>query len=229
MWNDQLAALPSHLHVVAVDLPGFGGTPLGGDVMTMASAASRCVEALQEGGIDRAVVCGVSMGGYVSFELWRRHRDRVVGLILANTRAEADTEEGRARRHEVAELVRREGSEAILEPMRVLLSEQAPADLWDRVAEIVASQPRKAIAAASLGMAERPDSRPDLPGIDVPTLVITSTGDRLITPDISSPMADAIPEAKLEVIDRAGHLSNMEAPGEFNELLLAHLARCGLQ
>ena len=77
-------------------------------------------------------------------------------------------------------------------------------------------------------MAERPDSTDDLPGIDVPTLVITSTGDTLIPQEATSPMAEQVPGARLEVIDGAGHLSNLEAPDEFNRLLREHLARCGV-
>lgn len=77
-------------------------------------------------------------------------------------------------------------------------------------------------------MSERADSRPDLPGIDVPTVVITSSGDQLIAPEISAPMAEAIPNAELVVIDGAGHLSNVERPNEFNRALEDHLGRCGL-
>jgi pimeloyl-ACP methyl ester carboxylesterase len=92
---------------------------------------------------------------------------------------------------------------------------------------MIADQPAEAIAAASLGMAERPDSTPDLAGIDVPTLVITSTGDTLIPRDVSAPMADEIPGALLAVIDGAGHLSNLERSDEFTRLLDDHLTRCG--
>jgi len=93
---------------------------------------------------------------------------------------------------------------------------------------LIADQPAASIAAASVGMAERPDSTPDLAGIDVPALVITSTGDTLIPPDVSSPMAGQIPGARLEVIEGPGHLSNLEAPEEFNRLLELHLERCGI-
>ena len=108
-----------------------------------------------------------------------------------------------------------------------MLSADAPAELWERVKEIVRAQPASSIAAASLGMAERPDSTPDLATIDVPTLVITSTGDTLIPPDATTPMGDQIRGGRVEVIERAGHLSNLEAPAEFNRLLRDHLARCG--
>ncbi|MFN2545055.1 MAG: alpha/beta fold hydrolase [Actinomycetota bacterium] len=228
MWEEQVRAIADRVPCVAVDLPGFGGSDPAGEVMTMAVAAERCTDELDRAGMNRAVVCGLSMGGYVTLELWRRHRDRILGLVLANTRAEPDAEEGRKRRREVADLVLAEGPAAILDSMRALVSLDAATETWERVADIVMRQPAEAVAAASRGMAERPDSRPDLPGIDVPTLVITSSGDRLIAQDTSAPMAEAIPEAELAVIEGAGHLSNMEQPEEFTRLLEIHLERCGL-
>jgi 3-oxoadipate enol-lactonase len=228
MWEDQVSALQNDVPVVAPDLPGFGQAPPDGDVMTMEVAAARCAEALDEAKLDRAVVCGLSIGGYIALELWRRHRARFAGLVLANTKAEADAEEGKRRREQLAALVREKGTESILQGMRTLISAGASAELWDRVAAVIRKQRPDAIAAASLGMAARADSRPDLPGIDVPTLVITSTGEQLIPPDVTSPMADVIPDARLEVIEGAGHLSNMEASGDFNRALQEHLGRCGL-
>ena len=229
MWDEQLRALDGGVAVVAVDLPGFGGTPLEGDVTTMAVAARHCLEELDRAGLQRAVVCGLSMGGYVALDLWRSARERIVGLVLANTRAEADTEEGKQRRRTIAETVRREGMVAILDSQRALVSPSVSDDVWERVASLVASQPPESVAAMSLGLAERPDSRPDLPTIDVPTLVVTSTDDQLIDPALSRSMADGIPGAELAVIEGAGHLSNMERPDEFNGLLLSHLERCGLR
>jgi 3-oxoadipate enol-lactonase len=226
MWEPQLGALGDSVPVVAPHLPGFGGSAPAGDVMTMGAAADRCLEALATAGLDRAVVCGLSMGGYVAFELWRRSRERVVGLVLANTRAGADSEEGANGRRALTERLISQGSDFLVEEPPPLLSDGASEDLRQRVREMIAGQPAASIAAASLGMAERPDSTPDLGGIDVPTLVVTSDGDRLIPPDVSSPMADQIPGAELAVIDGAGHLSNLEAAGAFDELLAHHLERC---
>ncbi|MDP9342881.1 MAG: alpha/beta hydrolase [Actinomycetota bacterium] len=228
MWEPQVSALRVSVSMVVPNLPGFGGTPPAGDVMTMAAAARRAVEALDEAGLDRAVVCGLSMGGYVALELWRSARDRVAGFVFANTRAGADDEAGAERRRALAERLRSEGNGFLVEQPPPLLSASAPDELWDRVKGIIAAQPADAIAAASLGMAERPDSTPDLAGIDVPTLVVTSTGDTLIPADATTPMADAVPDARLEVIEGAGHLSNLEAPEEFTRLLEEHLRRCGL-
>lgn len=229
MWEPQLSAFSSGgLPVVAPHLPGFGGTESSGEVMSMAAAAERCLAELDRAGVERAVVCGLSLGGYVALELWRRAPERFAGLVLSNTRATADSAEGAASRRALAERLRNEGNGFLVESPPPLLSAGAPAELWSLVRGIVADQPAEAIAAASLGMAERPDSTPDLPRIDVPALVVTSSGDTLIPPEATTPIADQIPGAELAVIEGAGHLSNLESAGEFNDLLEAHLERTAL-
>ncbi|MGZ8565606.1 MAG: alpha/beta fold hydrolase [Actinomycetota bacterium] len=224
MWG----ALATGHRVVAPNLPGFGGTP-GPDagVLTMSLAARACSDALDRADLDRAVVCGLSMGGYVAFELWRTARGRVAGLILANTRAEADSAEAAASRRTLAERLRTEGNVVAGQPPP-LLSPDAPVELQEQVRSWIADQPPHAIAAAALGMAERPDSSVDLPGIDVPTLVITSDADALIPQEISAPMADEIPGSRLEVIGGAGHLTVLERPDVFARLVHEHMTACGI-
>jgi 3-oxoadipate enol-lactonase len=229
MWEAQLSAFSGVLPVIAPHLPGFGGTEPAGETMTMGAAADQVLAELDRAGVDRAVVCGLSMGGYIAFELWRRARHRFAALILANTRAEPDTEEAAAGRRAFAERLRREGNGFLVETPPPLLSQGAPEDLWAYARRLIADQPADAIAAASLGMAERPDSRPDLPGIDVPTLVITSTDDTLIPSAVSAPVADAIPGATLLVIEGAGHVSNLEQPDTFSGALEEHVERAGLR
>jgi pimeloyl-ACP methyl ester carboxylesterase len=213
---------------VAPDLPGFGMAPLVGTATTMGIAADHCLAAADAAGLDRFVVCGLSMGGYVTFEIWRRARDRVAGLVLANTRAGADTPEAAAGRRDLAERLGREGN-VLAENPPPLLAEHAPEELQQRVKGWVADQSAEGIAAASLGMAERPDSTGDLGGIDVPTLIITADGDRLIPADLTTPMADQIPGARLEVLPGVGHLTNVEAPDRFTALLRDHVAACGIR
>jgi len=227
MWQPQLAAFDGGLPVVTPHLPGFGGSGSAGERMAMGAAAERCLSELDRAGIDRALVCGLSMGGYVALELWRAAPARFTGLVLANTRAGADTEEGAAGRRALAERLLSEGSGFLVENPPPLLSDGASDDLKGRVRAMISEQPAAAIAAASLGMADRPDSTPDLAQISVPSLVITSTLDALIPAAVSSPMAEQIPGAELAVIEGAGHLSNLEAPEEFNRLLQLHLERCG--
>jgi len=227
MWAPQLEVLAADLPVAAPSHPGFGGTPGGSTVTTMGACADRALAAMDEAGIDRAVVCGLSIGGYVTFELWRRARERFLGMVLANTRAVADTPEAAEGRLTLAARLRAEGNILAAEPP-ALLAPDAPDDLRERVRSLVADQPAEAIAAALVGMAERPDSTSDLPGIDVPTLVITSTADQLIAPEVSLEMASQIPGAKAHTIEGVGHLTNLEAPDVFNDLLAEHLAACGL-
>src|SRR5918995_2434419 len=228
MWQPQLSALPNDVPVVAPNLPGFGGSEQTGAVMSMRMAAERTLSELDRAAVDRALVCGLSMGGYVAFELWRRSRDRVLGLVLANTRAVADTPDAANKRRALAERLRAEGNVLAVEPP-LLLADDAPAELFERVRAWIADQTPEAIAAAALGMAERPDSTPDLATIDVPTLVLISTEDRLIAPEISAEMAALIPQGRLETIEGVGHLSNLEAPEAFDAALLEHLATSGLR
>jgi pimeloyl-ACP methyl ester carboxylesterase len=213
-------AVPNH--------PGFGGGSVP-DVMTMELAAANALRALDDASIDRAVVCGLSMGGYVALELWRRSRDRVAGFVFADTRAGADSEEGAANRRALAARLLAEGKGFFADGPAGLLGEEASPETRAFVRSIIADQPAEAIAAASLGMAERPDSTPDLPGIDVPTLVIAGSLDILIPPAVTAEMAEQIPGARLQLLEGAGHLSNLERPGDFTGLLSEHLQRVGLR
>ncbi len=224
MWEQQRLGATT----IAPDLPGFGMTASAGPTMTMALAADHCLQAADAAGLERFVVCGLSMGGYVTFELWRRARDRIAGLVLANTRAGADSPEAAAGRRDLAERLRSQGNVLAANPPP-LLAEHAPEELQQRVKGWVADQSAEAIAAAALGMAERPDSTGDLAGIDVPTLVITADGDRLIPADLTTPMAEQIPGARLEVLQGVGHLTNVEAPDHFTGLLREHVTACGVR
>lgn len=226
MWNRQVEGLSSTAPVVTVDLPGFGGAPAAEPEGWMDEAADRAAAALNGTGIDSVVVCGLSMGGYVAFSFLRRHRDLTAGVIFANTRADADDEAGRERRRGLAERVRAEGNGFLVESPPPLLSESAPDSLWQEVRTLIERQSPEGIARGSLAMAARVDSTPDLAGIDVPALVITSSGDTLITPDISRRIADGIPGSEFAQIDGAGHLSNIEAPDEVNRLVAEHVERC---
>jgi 3-oxoadipate enol-lactonase len=228
IWERQMDAFAVRLPVATPSLPGFGGTEPAGEIMTMASGAERCIAELDRAGIDRAVVCGLSIGGYVAFELWRRVPARIAGFVLSNTRAVADSEEALANRHRLAQRLRTEGSGFFLDDLPPLIAEDASEELRSWVRGVIAEQPADSIAAALLGMAERPDSTLDLPGIDVPTLVITSDLDAMVPPEASLAMAALIPGSVTAVLEGFGHLTSLEAPEEFTGLLAEHLSACGL-
>ncbi len=222
MWAPQVGLFGPGVPVVAPSLPGFGGEPSADEVMTMAASAEHVANAARAAGITSAMVCGLSMGGYVALELWRQQPDLVAGFVLANTKAEADDPAAKERREQLAVRLRAEGSRFLVETPPPLLSQGAHPVLQQLVRNIIAAQQAESIAAATLGMAARPDSTPDLERIDVPTLVISSSGDTLIPSAATQPLATGIPGARFEVTGEVGHLSNLEAPPAFNTLLYEH-------
>ena len=243
MWQPQLAGLAGSCRLLAPDLPGFGGSPpwpavasadRGGGVggggaaaaCRMEDMAAAAVARLDEAGVAAAVVCGLSMGGYVALALYELFRDRVRGLVLADTRAGADDEAGRGRRLESARAVESGGPPALpalassLVPR--LIAPRTRTARTELVAwlhrEIAAARPA-GIAAAQRGMAERPDRTSLLPGIAVPTLVVVGEEDEITPRAESLILRDRIPGARLATIAGAGHLSSLEQPEAWNGAL----------
>jgi pimeloyl-ACP methyl ester carboxylesterase len=180
--------------------------------------------------IERAVIGGISMGGYVALSLLRRHPERICGLALVDTRAGADTPEGRRARDDMADLARRAGPVGVVRQMLPkLLSTAARLEqpgLADRVERIGAGASLDGVLGALAAMKERPDSFPLLSGIEVPTLVLAGREDELTTPADARAMADAIPNARLHVLPGAGHLSSLERPDDVTAALRELVARC---
>lgn len=228
IWDDQLAAVPEGWHFLAPDLPGFGGTPPVGGTLTMERTADELVVFLEERGIHRAVVCGLSMGGYATLALWRRHATRVRALVLADTRAVPDTPQARAGRYESAARARSNGVRVVAEAMLPgLLSARTRAtrpDVVGRLVAIMEAASVEGVAGALEGMAERPDSTSLLDTIDVPTLVLVGDADTLTPPCEAELLAERIPAATLRVIPGAGHVTCMEEPETFNRELRAFLS-----
>lgn len=230
MWEPQIAAFSGSHRCLAPDFPGFGASELPGEgASRMDDFATDAVALLDHLGISRAVVCGLSMGGYAALALWERHPERIRGLVLADTRSGADAPEGRERRLALAERVLTEGSGFLAGEMPAKLLgastlEQRP-ELRRTIAEWSAGARPAGVAAASRGMAERPDRTGLLAGLSVPVLVVVGEEDTLTPPEESRSMAERIPGAELVVIPGAGHLSSLERPEAFNEALRRFLRR----
>jgi 3-oxoadipate enol-lactonase len=217
MWEDQIDALATRLRVIAPDLRGFGATARGLGASSLDQHADDLAGLLDQLGIEKATVAGLSMGGYISFALLRQHPARIERLILADTRAGADSEEARQAREKNAQLAEAQGAGAIAEQMLPkLLSAGAPAEVRDEVRKIIEANDRAGLAAALRAMAARPDSTPLLATIDVPTLIIVGGEDALTPPSESRAMHAAIAGSRLVEIPGAGHLSNVEAPDAFS-------------
>jgi pimeloyl-ACP methyl ester carboxylesterase len=229
MWDQQVAAVRTHCRAITVDLRGFGQTdaPAGHYAMDqMASDVRGLMTALE---IDRAVLVGLSMGGYISLALYRNYPDAVQALVLADTRASADTHHGRERRLESAQRAERDGATAIADDMIKLLLGRTTLDsrpsVVERVRRMIEANSSRGIAAAQRGMAERRDSTYILAGIDFPTLIIVGAEDTLTPVSEAESLRDGIRGARLEVIDGAGHLSNLEQPEKFNSVLIDFIGR----
>jgi 3-oxoadipate enol-lactonase len=215
MWRATAPALASRCQVIAPDLRGFGGSELGDGKHSIADMADD-VSALLDGlGIGRAAVGGLSMGGYVALAFAHRHASRLDRLILADTRAAADTDKARAGRADAIALVEREGVAALVErQLAALLSASASEAIKQQVRELGQQRP-EGVCAAIRALRDRPDRRSELAAIACPTLVIAGEEDSISPPDEMAELAAAIPNARLARIPGAGHLSNLEKPGEF--------------
>jgi pimeloyl-ACP methyl ester carboxylesterase len=225
MWREQSEVLSATFRVIAPDLRGLGETPLG--VLTaatmdeMAEDAAALLDSLKVG---RAVLGGLSMGGYVAFEFFRRFPERVRALVLADTRPQGDDDDGKRTREENAQKVLREGVRPLVDSMLPkLLSastrERRP-DVVGRVSAMMLAVRPEGAAAALRGMAVRRDQTELLSRIDVPTLVIVGTEDSITPPLDAEAMAAKIEGARLVRVEGAAHLSNVERPEEFNRALL---------
>ncbi len=230
MWAPQREVLGADWRVLCPDQRGFGGTPLpAGDEPSMDLLADDVAAMLDARGVDQPVVLGgLSMGGYVAMAFWRRHRERVAGLVLADTKAGADPPAAVENRMRIAREVVAAGSSAQLvdELLPQLLGSTTHSDrplVRGRVKALVESAPAYAVAWAQQAMASRPDSFETLRTVDVPALVIVGEEDSLAPPSDARAMADAIPGAQLVSVEGAGHLSSLEAPDAFNAALSSFL------
>lgn len=226
MWLDVTDLLPGDPTVLAPDLPGFGASPAGEDVAqglgapagtpSLDVAADAVAAVLRAAGVDRAVVAGLSMGGYVTLALLERHPDLVAGLGLIDTRSTPDDDAARARRLDVAETVLAQMRVDAVFGMRTAVlgatNRVARPDLVDRVEGWIRDQGPAAVAWAQRAMAARPDRTAVLAGFAGPAAVVVGEEDELAPPAAAQHMVDVLSDVELTVVPRAGHLTSNESP-----------------
>ena len=229
MWIQQLAGLAKIRTAVAVDLRGHGlSNVLSGGDFSMDLFADDVVKTLDAIGADQADFAGLSMGGYVLFSIWRRHPDRVRSLIFIDTKAEADTEEGKAGREKTAEMVASQGLDPLFEQLGPKLTGSSPSqEVHDRLKTMFMNTAPEVAAADSLAMRDRPDSVGDLESIKVPVLWIHGEEDNLMPLEGARASAEKVPGARFVSIPGGGHVSPIENPEAVNAAIADFLKSQG--
>jgi 3-oxoadipate enol-lactonase len=222
-WCPVAESLSPRYRLILPDLRGHGESGVGEGPATMDKHAADLARVMNDAQVARAPMIGVSIGGYVLFEFWRRHRDRVAALALCNTKASADGAEARAGRLQAANDVLERGTEPFLESsiprlMGKTTRETRP-DLVDGALRMMRQMSPEDIAQVQRGMAARPDSVDTLKTINVPTLLVTGDEDILTGVNEAELMRQHIAGSQLRVIPKAGHYSAWEQPEEVTKLL----------
>ncbi len=230
MWLRQVEGVPDGWRALAPDLRGFQHSRRGGapPARHVRDHAADLIDLLEAESAGPAVLVGLSMGGYVALECWRQRPDLVRGLVLADTRAEADTDEARAKRREMQALAEAHGASAVADAMMPKLlgatTQTREPHLATEVRRLIEANPPDAIVDALEALATRPDSRDTLASITCPTLVLVGEEDELTPPTMAQTLADGIAGATLIRIPHAGHLSNLEQPEAFERALFGWVA-----
>jgi pimeloyl-ACP methyl ester carboxylesterase len=223
LWLPAAQALTSRYRLILPDLRGHGESDIGEGAAAMEKHAADLARVMDETDVGRAVFCGVSIGGYVLFEFWRRYRARVEGLVLCDTRSQGETPESRATRLKSAADVLEQGTEKFIDGMiprvfgKTTLATRP--DLIDGARRMMLKMSANDVAQVQRGMAERPDSTPTLKTIDVPTLILIGEEDALTTVADGESMRQNIPGSQFKVVAKAGHYAVWERSEEVGKVL----------
>ena len=227
LWKEQVAALSAGHRVIAPDLRGFGESEASDGTATMSRMAQDVALLLDHLEIARATIAGLSMGGYVALAFYKQFASRVRALILADTRAQADSDEAKQTRAQQAEKALTEGMAGIADAMlpKLLTPDTVSKrpEIVKRVRDMMLKTKPEGAAAALRGMAGRDDQTSLLPKITVPTLILVGAEDAITPVADSEQMHQAIAGSRLVVLENAGHVSNLERTDEFNQALIDFL------
>ncbi|MGC9328058.1 MAG: alpha/beta fold hydrolase [Candidatus Hinthialibacter sp.] len=232
MWDHQVKGLENTIRVIAPDTPGFGNSDRLSEKPSMRAYVNSWLQFLDDREIEQAVFGGCSMGGYILFELWRQAPERTAGLILWDTRADADAPDARENRLQTIEEVQANGPASLAETMPAKLLSPATyetrPDLVDELKKTILANPKDGIADALQALADRPDSTDTLKTITAPTLILVGEDDVLTPPELAQSMHAHITNSRLEIIPQAGHLSPLEQPDKTNAIIESFLREASL-
>jgi len=228
MWNPQIELLKSSHRVIAYDLRGQGRSEVGDGQYTVELLVDDLIALLDKLQVERAILCGLSMGGYVALRAIERNTERVSALALCDTKSEADSDETKLTRAASIRAIKENMLEAYADGF--LRGALTPLGLKDRrivrsARKMISKNQALGLCGTLLALAGRTDTTSFLPRIEVPTLILVGESDKITPPDLSRRMQSLIPKSELHVIPHAAHLSNIENPKEFNRHLLSFLEK----
>jgi pimeloyl-ACP methyl ester carboxylesterase len=222
-WQNVSAILSPQYKLIMPDLRGMGASTPGDGPATMQKHAEDVRRVCDDARIGKAAFVGVSIGGYTLFEFWRRSRERAIGLAFCNTRANAETDEGKKGRLDAAQRIEERGTEQFLDGLIPILvgetTKRNRPDILEEAWRMALIATGKGLIANQLGMAERPDSIPTLTTISVPALFVGGTEDVGAPPAEIERMHNGARGSRMKIIQNAGHFAAMEKPQEFAEIL----------
>jgi 3-oxoadipate enol-lactonase len=229
MWEPQMKALPNHFRAITYDVRGHGESDVADGQYSIEFFVDDLIALMDHLVIKQAVLCGLSMGGYIALRAIERHPDRVSGLILCDTRSEADPDEGKVKRSATVRSVRTGGVAAFAaEFVKLVFAPETFKTnplLVASIREMIEANKPLGICGTALALAGRTDTTKALASIRVPTLVIVGEHDSLTPPDAARSMQSKIAGSELQIIPHAAHLSNLENSVEFNKHLVGFLYR----
>lgn len=224
MWEEQMEPLSKQFHVVRYDVRGFGNSTDTHAQITFEQHADDLLSLIQKLQLNKPILCGLSMGGYIALRFCERHPEAVGGLILADTKAEADGNEAKIKRAQGVQAIMNQGLVPFLEGFvkGAISSHSAEArpSLPETIKALALENSPLFVSSALIAMAGRSDTTEALKKFEFPVLIIVGKEDKLTPVEQSEKMKSFIPQAKLVVIPQVGHLSNLEAPQAFNEAVL---------
>lgn len=229
MWESQIEALKDNYYCVAYDVRGLGESTVGDGQYTMEFFVDDLFEIIKELKLVKPVICGLSMGGYIAFRAAEKDQDKLGGLILCDTRADADDNAAKFKRAENIKLINTEGVTKFADMFVTnTFADETPAQnekMFLAVRNKTHNQNPVGVKGCIIAIGSRTNTTPFLPQIKIPSLVIVGSFDKLTPPPMMRAIADQIPNSEVGVIPFAGHMTPLENPDAVNDLLVGFLKR----
>lgn len=227
MWDPQIQALSEKHRVISYDIRGHGKSDVGDGQYTIELFVDDLMALLDRLKIEKTILCGLSMGGYIALRALERHPERFGALVLCDTRSEADSDEAKIKRSAGLRLLKEKGvpffAKEFVKPAFALETFKTNPGVIQTVKEMILKNPSLGIGGSLLALASRTDTTASLKQIRIPTLILVGEKDQITPPSAAFSMKEKIPNARMHVIPQAGHLSNLENSSEFNRRFMAFL------